>query len=117
MKKLLPIIFLLIVSFSCAEKEKPEFVISEDKLVSVLVDIHIAEGISSSLPIPYDSSMVMYSLLEKDLFEKHEVSDSVFTESLIYYLRFPEVMDEVYARVVDSLSKKQTLHQTQEAEQ
>lgn len=115
MRKLLSIACILIFGFGCQENEKPEYLISKDQLVSILVDIHVTEGIASSLPVPYDSSQVIYSLLERDVFEKHEVSDSVFTKSLIFYLKDPALMDEVYGRVVDSLSKKQTIHTTEKS--
>ncbi|HAS57257.1 MAG TPA: DUF4296 domain-containing protein, partial [Algoriphagus sp.] len=51
-------------------------------MVSVLIDIHLTEGVASALPIPYDSSQTLYRLLEKDIFLKHDTSDSVFTESM-----------------------------------
>lgn len=70
---------------------------------SILVDIQLAEGKVSSLPISYDSSQVLYSLLEKDIFSKHGVTDSTFIESMEYYLESAEKMDRIYARVIDSL--------------
>jgi hypothetical protein len=70
---------------------------------SILVDIQLAEGKVSSLPISFDSSQVLYSLLEKDIFSKHGVTDSVFIESMEYYLESAEKMDRIYARVIDSL--------------
>jgi hypothetical protein len=87
----------------CDENPKPKDLLSEEKMVNVLIDIHLTEGIASSLPIPYDSSQVLYSLLEKEVFVKHQVEDSVFTRSMIYYLQDPAIMDRIYARVVDSL--------------
>lgn len=87
----------------CEENSKPKDLLSEEEMVNVLIDIHLTEGIASSLPIPYDSSQVLYSLLEKEVFVKHQVEDSVFTRSMIYYLQDPAVMDRIYARVVDSL--------------
>ena len=70
---------------------------------SILVDIQLAEGKVSSLPISFDSSQVLYSLLEKDIFSKHGVTDSVFIESMEYYLESAEKMDRIYGRVIDSL--------------
>ena len=77
--------------------------LSEDKMVEVLIDIHLTEGITSAMPVAYDSSKVLYNLLEKDVFLKHDVSDSVFTQSLLYYLQDPAEMEQIYSRVVDSL--------------
>ncbi len=87
----------------CEDNPKPKDLLSEEEMVNVLIDIHLTEGIASSLPIPYDSSQVLYSLLEKEVFVKHQVEDSVFTRSMIYYLQDPAIMDRIYARVVDSL--------------
>jgi hypothetical protein len=42
-------------------------------------------------------------LLEKDIFSKYRVTDSVFIESMEYYLEDAEKMDRIYARVIDSL--------------
>jgi len=78
-------------------------VLDEDLMVSVLVEIQLAEGKVSSLPISYDSSQVLYTLLERDIFSKHEVTDSVFKSSMEYYLEDAEKMDRIYARVIDSL--------------
>lgn len=87
----------------CEENPKPKDLLSEEEMVNVLIDIHLTEGVASSLPIPYDSSQVLYSLLEQEVFVKHQVQDSVFTRSMIYYLQDPAIMDRIYARVIDSL--------------
>jgi hypothetical protein len=72
-------------------------------MVSILLEIQLSEGKVSSLPVSYDSSQVLYSLMEKDIFLKHGVIDSVFTTSMEYYLEDAEKMDWIYARVIDSL--------------
>jgi hypothetical protein len=55
------------------------------------------------LPISYDSSQVLYTLLERDIFSKHGVTDSSFVSSMEYYLEDAEKMDRMYAQVIDSL--------------
>nr|WP_280867745.1 DUF4296 domain-containing protein [Lunatimonas salinarum] len=77
---------------------------SEDQMVAIVVDIHLTEGFVQSLPIPYDSSKKVYPILEREIFEKHRVSDSVYMASLQYYLRYPSFMERVYERAIDSLS-------------
>tara|TARA_R110002072_G_scaffold294895_1_gene465423 strand:+ start:13476 stop:13733 length:258 start_codon:yes stop_codon:yes gene_type:complete len=72
-------------------------------MVEVLIDIHITEGLTGAIPVSYDSSKVLYNLLEMDVFLKHQVSDSVFTQSMLYYLQDPAQMEQIYSRVVDSL--------------
>lgn len=89
---------------ACGESRVPDGVLSEDKMVEVLIDIHMAEGYVSSFPIHYDSSRRLYPLFETEVFRKHQVPDSVFVESLVYYMRDTRLMNRIYARTIDSLS-------------
>ncbi|WP_240686613.1 DUF4296 domain-containing protein [Algoriphagus formosus] len=107
-------LFLLAILFACESQEKPKHILPENKMVEVLVDIHLQEGIASALPISYDSSQVLYTLLEKEIFLKHGVTDSVFTESMRYYLQYPQKMDELYTQVIDSLVVKESKPDSQE---
>lgn len=97
-------IFVLV---SCSEKDEPENILSEDQMVNILVDIHLAEGFVQSLSIPYDSSKVLYPILEKQIFEKHGIPDSVYIESLEYYLRDVSKMEYLYERTIDSLTVRE----------
>jgi hypothetical protein len=93
----------LVLGLSCSSKSSPQGILDESLMVSILVEIQLSEGKVSSLPVTYDSSQVLYSLMEKDIFSKHGVTDSVFTTSMEYYLEDAEKMDRIYARVIDSL--------------
>ena len=72
-------------------------------MVAILIDIQLTEGKASTLPITFDSSQVLYSLMEEEVFRKHGVSDSLFIKSMVYYLEDAGKMDQMYARVIDSL--------------
>lgn len=78
-------------------------------MVNVLIDIQLTEGMVSAIPIPYDSSQVLYTLMEKDVFIKHGIEDSVFFNSMIFYLEDAKKMDQIYSRVIDSLVVKESL--------
>ncbi|MEB2781939.1 DUF4296 domain-containing protein [Algoriphagus sp. C2-6-M1] len=108
MKRLLLLSFYILALASCGASNKPEGLLPRDKMVEVLIDIHLTEGLTSALPVAYDSSKVLYNLLEKDVFLKHDVSDSVFTQSMLYYLRDPAEMERIYSRVVDSLMVRES---------
>lgn len=69
----------------------------------------MAEGLASSLPIPFDSSRKIYPILEEEVFLKHDIADSVFMESFQYYLRDAKVMEGIYARTIDSLAIKEKI--------
>jgi ATP sulfurylase len=102
-KRIFPLYLIGFLLFSCGHEKAPEGILDEDKMVTVLIDIQLTEGMVSSLPISYDSSQVLYKLMERDIFLKHQVTDSVFTKSMLYYLEDAAKMDRMYARVIDSL--------------
>ena len=109
MKKIIPLVIALAFVLACSSDKPPEGILPEDKMVEILVDIHMAEGVASSLTIPYDSSRKVYPVLEKQVFQKHQVEDSVFLESFTYYLRNSATMERIYARTIDSLSVKEKI--------
>lgn len=102
-KKTVVFISVLAILFSCDGRKVPEGILDEDKMVEVLIDIHLAEGLVSTFPIHYDSSRVLYPLFEKEVFKKHQIPDSVFRMSLEYYMQDTKKMDRIYARTIDSL--------------
>lgn len=107
MKKIIILFLILLMIDSCSFKKKPDGILSEDMMVNLLVDIHMAEGYVQSLSIPYDSSRKLYPVFEKEVFEKHQVPDSVYVQSLQYYLRDAAKMEELYSRTIDSLILKE----------
>lgn len=109
MKRILAFLLFLISFGACDRNSPPPGILSEDELVNVLIDIQLTEGIVSSLPIAYDSSQLLYSLMEKDVFEKHSVQDSVVTKSMLFYLEDAEKMNRIYSRIIDSLSVHESI--------
>ena len=109
MKKKILLVLAIGLFYACSQDAPPKGLLSQDKIVEVLVDIHMAEGLASSLPIPFDSSRKIYPILEKEVFIKHEIPDSVFMESFEYYLRDAKEMEEIYSRTIDSLTIKEKI--------
>ncbi|MBS9522873.1 DUF4296 domain-containing protein [Litoribacter alkaliphilus] len=109
MKKLIIFLVLSVFALSCGNGDRPKQLLNEDQMVAIMMDIHMVEGIASSLPISYDSSKKVYPYLEHRVFEKHGVPDSVYVENLQYYLRDAAKMEQLYARVIDSLTVKQNI--------
>ncbi|MFC5625323.1 DUF4296 domain-containing protein [Algoriphagus winogradskyi] len=95
--------FFILLIVGCVSETEPEDYLSQDKMVEVLIDIHSTETLVQEMPFSNDSLNALYKLLEKDVFLKHEVSDSVFTRSMLYYLHDVAEMERIYFRVFDSL--------------
>lgn len=109
MKKIIPILILiLIVVFGCSQPtiEQPENLINEDKLIDMMVDVHIAEAAYNtlrnrdSLLLHSSSTEFYYSILQK-----HQVPDSVFEKSLVYYASQPRRFERMYRKVMNQLTE------------
>jgi len=108
------LIAAIITICSCSKKaeEVPAGIVSKPQMVDILIDIHIVEAKINQLRINKDSANKVFTIFEKDIFEKHKVQDSVYRKSYGYYLDHPKVMEEIYNAVVDSLSYREQLHKT-----
>jgi hypothetical protein len=106
-KILLGLLTLALFYPSCSDDmaEKPPHLISRDKMVSILVDIHLSDAAfqsrrySNEKLSAYTESDFYYSILKK-----HHLADSVFETSLIYYSSKPKEFEKIYTRVINQLT-------------
>jgi len=94
-----------LLTLCCVSKpEVPADVMSKEAMVSYLIDIHILEGKVTQLVIPRDSTELLYRFFEDRLKTEHNLNDSIYMQSLEFYYGHPELMEEIYSAVLDSLS-------------
>jgi hypothetical protein len=106
-KIILGLLALTLFYTSCNEdmSEKPPRLISRDKMVDILVDIHLSDAAfqsrrySNEKLSAYTESDFYYSILKK-----HHLADSVFETSLIYYSSKPKEFEKIYTRVINQLT-------------
>lgn len=111
MKKVFLAVLLLILAGCKSEPEPPEGVIPKEKMISLLIDIHILEAKAASLKMNKDSVRAFFPKVEQRLFEKYGISDSVYYKSFEYYLNDIVQMEEIYTAIVDSLSLRERLNE------
>lgn len=89
----------------CGKKnEVPEDLLSESQMISLMLDIYVAEGkINKALP-KRDSAEMVFALYENKIFEKHSISDSSYKRSLKYYYDHPDLLLPIFETVLDSLN-------------
>ncbi len=103
------------VATACVQPpEPPPGTIPKDKMIAILVDIHIAEAKVGSMGLhSVDSMQVLYKSMKEDVFRKHRVDSTAYNKSYNFYLENTKYLDEIYAAVVDSLSLKENLVKTE----
>ncbi len=95
---------------ACDRKEvTPVGVLPKEKMVSIFIDMHIAESQISSLNLKRDSSKILFANYEQKVLEKHNVTDSLYKESYTYYLYNVNDMEKIYDAVIDSLSLRERI--------
>lgn len=102
------ILFIFLAFFSCSKPtvEKPEVLLQEDKIIDMLVDIHLAEATFNSrrhrdsLVMKSSSADFYYSILDK-----HQVADSVFEQSFVFYASQPRKFEKMYRQAMNKLNE------------
>ncbi|MBY0425086.1 MAG: DUF4296 domain-containing protein [Cytophagales bacterium] len=103
---------LSVLLFSCSQFTKndvPPGVLSESKMVNVLVDVHLAEARANVTTAHLDSAKLYFRIYKDSIFKKHHMTHSEFDSSYNFYMKNITRMDKIYMAVVDSLSLRQGL--------
>jgi hypothetical protein len=109
LKKILALIFVFGLLFSCSEEK--EFLIPEDKMVDVLVDIHIADGVLNTNSFPYEDERLRAENYYRNILDDHEISRQDFDSALSQYAQNREIYIEMYDKVIEKLRTKESFVQ------
>ena len=104
------ITLLVIIVTACSndKKELPAGVLPHAKMVTVLADIEEAEArMQISGMNLTDSSQNAGYRFYKYIFQKNNITDSVFRKSFSYYSNNLELLDKIYDDVITELSRRQ----------
>lgn len=87
--------------YSCKEKEIP-IPLSEEKMIEVLIDIHMAEAMLDKLPITDQDTVghVYYRMI----FREHEVSQEDFDRSMAVLREDPVRLNVIYEQILEQLN-------------
>ena len=102
--------FALVALLACKDEKIPEHILTVDKMTAILVDIHLAEGKIHELQIFGDTAKMTFAYYEKEIFAKHQIDADLYKESFEYHLHNIKTMDDIYARVVDSLNVRRQIN-------
>lgn len=75
--------------------------ISEAKMVPILVDIHIAEGARNGSLILGDTNNIADYYAK--IYEKHGITEAQFKQSFSFYSKETTLFIPIYEKVLDSL--------------
>ena len=93
---------------ACSGKKPgiPPAVISPEKMVDILTDVHIAQA-AVSTHNPGDTLRYTVSDYMPAIFKNHGTTQQQFDSSLKYYSSNPALLDSIYKEVLEVLSRKE----------
>ncbi|MCQ2334936.1 MAG: DUF4296 domain-containing protein [Paludibacteraceae bacterium] len=97
------VLVLLFGLWSC----RPSSVLSNDKMVDVITDLHKAEAIIQAAGMNYSHEEECRAYYAQVL-EEHSVTQAEFDSSMMWYAAHPSFFQRVYPRVIARLEQEQT---------
>ena len=97
----------VILLVSCQRERPHRDVLERDVLVPLLMDLHMAYAIQSSVEYRKIAQEVDSVDNYTYIFEKHGVTQAVFDSSIAWYSRHPRLFTEIYDEVVMNLTQLQ----------
>jgi hypothetical protein len=88
----------------------PSNILSKDQMISLLVDIHLTEASLklNQTNIQPKEKKLHYSSAYLPVFKKHKTTPVQFDQSMQWYARHIEQLDEIYTEVITRLSQLET---------
>jgi len=84
-------------------------VIPADSMVSLLTDIHLADGVINNIKVKDKSVEHLSNEYFSVVMKKHKIGRDTFEESLRYYAYHAEELDKIYEKVIVNLSKIESM--------
>ena len=107
--------FILIFAvFGCGEfSGRSGMTMSEEKLATLLSDLHVAEAyVESEVESVRDSLAKMYTA---QIFKKHGVTEAEFDTTMGWLARRPKLLELVYKKVTFRVEKRDSLLQVRDS--
>ena len=109
MIKNITIIGLIVLTLiGCKGSDRPDDVIEPEHMSAILLDVYLSETEFADLKMHRDTTLMLFDMYEEHIFQRHEVTEEQYRESLTYYYDHPDELDMVYETVMDSLTLRET---------
>ncbi len=101
------VMLLGLLVFSCQEPEK-EYIIEQDEMIEILVDMHTADGMLSVQSFPYEKEALRAENLYKNILNKRGITRQKFDSALTQYTQDRELYLKMYDVVIEKLKTRES---------
>jgi len=112
--KINALLFFLFLLSACGTKIAPPETsasIPVDKMQQILKDIHVADGLANREGEKSGATEALTKSYYLSVFEKHQVKEEDFYQSMRFYMYEANLLDSIYANVIIEISKEQAVVQ------
>lgn len=97
--------FSLLLFLIACKPNVPDGVIKEDKMIPLLIDIHLIDGyLHNNSNSPKDTVSKIAMNMYAAVYRKHQTDSAQFKNSFKYYAQRPEVLSKLYETVVNKMT-------------
>jgi hypothetical protein len=118
MKNLLGIALIAFVLFgvtSCynTDIKKPDKLIPKKKFEKIMIDLYIAQGMTFDQSTDSVKKIFSQTNLYYAVLKKHNIPDTVFIRSLIYYSSFPKDYEKMHEQIMNVFKEEEAKYKPQ----
>jgi hypothetical protein len=109
-------VFLFLLGCKFKLDQQPDNLVSKDKMIAILAEIHMTEGKINNLNIQSsDTTQFIYRKMEAEIFKKNKVDTADYYKTYKYYLVNAEEFSDMYKDVVKIIKAQNKLDSIAEA--
>lgn len=104
----------LLLMVGCQQKPTaPEWLLPDEKMQNVLIDLYTEEAIIIDQRLSHNESTKKFLEAKAKVFQKHQVDSTLYQNTYNYYLNHDqEKLSQIYKVVVDTLLKRKDIANT-----
>ena len=102
------LVALVFALLSCSHEEGSRPEIKKDKLVDVLVDVHLTEGYLTYSGSHVDRNRDRVEGAYNYVFRKHTITPQQFSNTMKYYSRHVDEYEQLYNKVIERITLYET---------
>jgi hypothetical protein len=106
MKFLFYISFLLFL-VACNSHNKPSNILSEEKMMSLLMDLHTVDAAGRQSIIEYNGNTLVKNKQVLEVLQKHNLTIQDFNQNLEFYINDIEKFDAFYDRIIEKFRDRE----------
>lgn len=107
--------FFLILLFFGACQPESQLSISNEKMIAVLVDVHVAEAAMQNLSNNQKDSIAQ--VYYGQIYQIHGLTKEQFAADIDYVTHHPKLMENLYSKVLENLGKREAETQTEQSDE